>query len=374
MKASLSQSRIQINGLGVNLGKSISIVAYKSVLGVQDSISDTDFDLNTKYVLMSFQFNTTYKLSPVSFSLRQGFQYSLQQISNVVVNMGFEAFVADGVDNTIYKFTPNPVLQGWYDSLIVKPSAGLWTDLKNMTDGMSNDGDWNEMDLISVHAALETNEQRLRPFKNTAGVDYSIVGTPVIDSEGFLNDFSGSGVNCIKTGWKSAIHGVKFKLNDAYIGIYGDTVASSTSSAFNTIGCVDNNGGTLLTVFSTTTNVTISGTNIYLNSNNGLTGNLSKGGLANLAKRYYASNARTSSVNCNKFINGNTQTTTQNSNALTNEELIILGYMDIGSVPTTDTTHKSRALIVGSSNISSPRVSARLNTFFSARGLTISNY
>jgi len=51
-------------------------------------------------------------------------------------------------------------IQVWYDSLSVKPSAGLWSDLQTLYDGMVSDGDWVEMDFFSMIACMETNEQR----------------------------------------------------------------------------------------------------------------------------------------------------------------------------------------------------------------------
>jgi len=264
------------------------------------------------------------------------------------------------------------VLQPWYDSLSVKPSAGLWTDLKIMADGMNEDGDWEEADLISVHAALETDEQRLRPFKTTSGDDFIPTNSPTLSVEGY-NSSDGSD-RLIDCKWNPVDNGVKFTENNAYIGIYGVS-KTSTGSGNEIFGASNENGdfGNCIISTSLTTTAITNASQTMINGYFNTTSTPSKTGLSNTIKRYYVGIKRTSSSSITKYINGVQNVVGSLSTGLTPYDFSILG-VNYGGVYSTATLHTSRACIVGSSLIDHDRVAARLNTFFASRGLSIDNY
>lgn len=381
MKTSHSQSVFKFIGLGANSGKQIRIVAYKSKLGITDSLSDTGFDLSTKYTLMSIEFNTLFRLAPVRFSLRQGFEYSIQQISDESVISGFDAFVGDAMDGTIYKCTPS-VLQPWHDSLSVKPSSGLWSDLKTLADGTALDGDWDEMDLFGMVAAMETDEQRLRPLKTTSGDDCIIEGSPGLSVNGIdcpLQDISGLNLK-----WNPTDDGVKYTLNSAYIGGFGRTKISNILSSV-LIGSLyepvsNERYWSSLSIDSTTTSMT-SLTDSYINSGASLTQS-GKSGLANLAKTFFVSAKRVDSTNSIRHTNGSVSSNQLSPTSfLPTLDFGYLGrYTQFAGEPsvTFDTLSTNdfygRGYICGSSLINHDRVANRLRTFFIARGLPMDNY
>lgn len=263
------------------------------------------------------------------------------------------------------------VLQPWYDSLIVKPSEGLWTDLKIMADGMAEDGDWAEMDLISVNAAMETDEQRLRPFKTTSGNDFTKVGAPTLNFEGFQNPSPGNS-NYLWMNFVPSINGVKFTQNNAYIAIYGETNGDSDP---------------VMGAYSTTTSavlMTIDSSNISTRVNNAMSAinddslggyEASKTGLAVSVKRFYSSVIRLSSTTVRSYMSGTySNITSYSSNGVVDNNLALLGVHFGGDFIAGSTACKIRTCVIGSSSIDSDRVAARLNTFFAARGLSIANY
>jgi len=178
------------------------------------------------------------------------------------------------------------VLQDWYDSLAVKPSAGLWTDLKIMADGMNTDGDWGEADLISVHAGLETDEQRLRPFKTTSGDDFTLLGAPTLSIEGFDSNSN----NGIDSKWNPVDNGVKYKLNDCYMACYGVS-KSSTGTGMYFFGASDADDILYNSNISTrlTTTTLISDDECRINGIDYTNNTTLKTGLLDSVKRYYNS-------------------------------------------------------------------------------------
>lgn len=270
--------------------------------------------------------------------------------------------------------TPVSVLQTWYDSLSIKPSAGLWTDLKIMADGMDADGDWSEMDFMSMIACMETDEQRLRPLKTTSGDDMVKVGSPTFDSAGVVNPSPGSG-NYINTKWNPVDNGVKYTLDSALFAVYGDTI-TSTGSGVEMSG----SGDQLTSITSCLMNVTETTTSLSINTAsriNGVTNVITstKTGLSNAAKRYFCALIRTSSSSITKYVSGSSFVNPTNNSTVNNPyDFYLLGVNYENLFANSGTGHKARCLITGSSLVSPSRVQARLQTFFTARGLTITNF
>jgi len=268
---------------------------------------------------------------------------------------------------------PISVLQTWYDSLSVKPSAGLWADLKTMADGMNSDGDWSEMDFMSMIACMETDEQRLRPLKTSSGSDMIKVGSPTLDSSGVVNPSPGS-LNYINTKWNPTSNGVKYILTNSFLAAYGDTVTSTTSDLY-ICGAAEPNpaftNAALIEIWaSATTAVRSKG---YMHDSTGGPGASIKTGLSNSAKRYFGGIKRNGN-SITKFINSAPVWTTFLAPVgMPNLELLLLASNFAGTI-TADTRHIIRSLVFGSSLIDKTRVYTRLNTFFTARGLTITNF
>jgi len=264
-------------------------------------------------------------------------------------------------------------IQVWYDSLSVKPSEGLWTDIQNLYEGMNTDGDWTESDLISIHAALETDEQRLRPFKTTSGDDFTILGSPNLNTDGFRNPNSGVN-NLILTSWNPTDDGIKYTLNSAFIGVYGQTLISTLTSAF-AVGSQD----ALSSAPSITISVSSTTTTILNRNGSGINSisiggtNLTKSGLANSPKQFFASLKRISSTEVISYINNVSQNVTDSSEGLPTPDIALCGSNYI-SFYANNYVGYTRACIAGSSLIDHNRVAARLNTFFASRGLSIDNY
>jgi len=269
--------------------------------------------------------------------------------------------------------TPVSVLQTWYDSLSIKPSAGLWSDLKTMADGMNSDGDWSEMDFMSMIACMETDEQRLRPLKTTSGNDMVKVGAPTLNASGVVNPSPGS-LNYINTKWNPTSNAVKYTVNNAFLAAYGDTVTSTTAQLF-VAGAAETSPSFTNTALieiwaNSTTSLRSKG---YLHDGNSGAGFSTKSGLSNAAKRYFGGIKRSGST-LTKFINNGTPVTASLASVgMPNLELLLLASNFDGSI-TADTTHIIRTLVFGSSLIDNTRVYTRLNTFFTARGLTITNF
>jgi N-acetylneuraminic acid mutarotase len=90
----------------------------------------------------------------------------------------------------------SPLLQTWYNSLIVKTSPALTTKLSVFMDGLNSDGVLADSYLIApVGFGLETNEQRLRPLKTTSGDDLVAVNFLDISSSGITGNGSNSYVD-----------------------------------------------------------------------------------------------------------------------------------------------------------------------------------
>jgi hypothetical protein len=138
----------------------------------------------------------------------------------------------------------SPLLQTWYNSLIVKTSPALTTKLSVFMDGLDSDGVLADSYLIApVGFGLETDEQRLRPLKTTSGDDLVAVNSPTITSTGITGDGSNS---YIDLKWNMAVDAVATQNNlsiaawveddiaenKVEIGVFGGTNQSFLSRKF----------------------------------------------------------------------------------------------------------------------------------------------
>jgi hypothetical protein len=275
---------------------------------------------------------------------------------------------------------PASVLQSWYDSLIVKPSAGLWSDLKIMADGMNTDGDWSEMDLFGSVAGLETDEQRLRPFKTTSGNDCIIEGSPNLSINGIDDPFDTSSAG-LDLQWNPYVDGNKFTQNSAYICGFGITKISNISGRTfmggieEIIGVVVSKS--VISIDSDNTNMIIlNGSELNGISNQGA----SSKALLNSTKTFVIGIKRTDSANIVKYVNDNQFNSSIGSSVLPiNGNIGFYGYyyyLDGSPLFTgfIGTQTYGRGYIAGSSLIDHNRVANRLNTFYASRGLSVSNY
>ena len=276
---------------------------------------------------------------------------------------------------------PVSVLQPWYDSLSVKPSEGLWTDLKIMADGMNTDGDWGEIDLFPLFAALETDEQRLRPLKTTSGEDCVIEGTPNLSING-VDDPIITGNSGINVKWNPFDDGIKFTLNSAYVSGFGRTKISNIAfapllGAFQEFSLVRKS--VQLMIDTSATSVTM-GYDSFLNGSLSFTA-INKTGLLNTNKTFGIGLNRIVSNQGYRLANTHSSVQTNNTTSFVTRDLGFYGrYYEDDITPLFfegnfgGDNYFGRAMIAGSGLIDHNRVANRLNTFFLARGLPIDNY
>lgn len=146
--------------------------------------------------------------------------------------------------------TPSPLILTWYNSLAVKPSNALLTDLNTLVDGLNADGNWAKLDLFGLVAGMETQEQQLRPLITTSGDDFVIDGAPVLNANGVRND---GGLGRLNLKWNPTDDGAQYTLNSAFLSSYVgnfpigfDIAMGSTDSGSGNLSWLylDGSGGT----------------------------------------------------------------------------------------------------------------------------------
>ncbi len=120
---------------------------------------------------------------------------------------------------------PQTLLEIWYDSLIVKPSAGLYSDLQTLFNALNAAGEIDKMAFLSVIAGMETDEQRLRPIYTASGLDCTNENGATLDVNGAKSD---GATSYIDSRWNAALHGDgKYTQNlasmGAFVGNNGDS-------------------------------------------------------------------------------------------------------------------------------------------------------
>ena len=244
------------------------------------------------------------------------------------------------------------VLQPWYDSLSVKPSEGLWTDLKILAQTLVDAGKWSLIDFLSIIAAMETNEQRLRPLFTSSGLDITAVGGYTLDVNGFLGNGT---TGYLDFNWNGSLDAVNYALNDSCFGGYTGTLGTS--------------GRRMMGVSSTAlaSNCSIQRSASINYQINSVTPNASSTGGVNGLK----SIRRTSSTN----IVGKTNTT--DGSAVVNSSVAIPNFNFFGSALSIDgspfflSSDTQRMFFIGASSLQTDDILyTALNTFWAARGLT----
>jgi len=247
------------------------------------------------------------------------------------------------------------VLQPWYDSLSVKPSAGLWTDLKIMADGMNSDGDWVEADFVSLNAALETDEQRYKPLKTTSSSDIeNVSSTPSTSSAGIIAD----GLSTVSSKWNPSVNKVKYTLNSAYFGQYINT---------NTVDYFSQTSGDSSFSSSNTVVASLQGDNSFQSFDYGLMHNDGEDSPQIFLNPPDLSQNLFYSVSVN---GGNIYSKLNNLSDLLSSSPISIPNVELLIIDLTSDKINCRATIAGSGLINHNRIAARLNTFFASRGLT----
>nr|WP_298655706.1 hypothetical protein [uncultured Flavobacterium sp.] len=275
---------------------------------------------------------------------------------------------------------PNAFILSWYNALSVKPSAALTSALNDLTAGMNTDGDWTELDFFALAAGMETQEQALRPLKTTGSAtmtNFDNGGGGLVWS---VNGWAANTLDVIRTGYNLSTNSVKYTLNSAFIGFYGNTRANTETSAsvFSVYYTVD-----ALTQYQSDLIRTTDGTSVTVNcpplniDTSGFNSSISKSktnGNANFP--YYIGLKRTGAAASIAFINGsNSSNNTSPSSLIPVGEIPFMGILnnDIAT-PAQDWTGMEsgygRAGLIGSGSVSQDNTGSRLNTFFTARGLS----
>jgi len=285
-------------------------------------------------------------------------------------------FIGIGISPMFQRFgggsATQSVLQPWYDSLSVKPSAGLWTDLQIMADGMNTDGDWGEMDILYLAAALETDEQRLKPLKTSSNSDVTNISNILtFTSEGAIGDAAGG----LNFNWNPGVHGVKFALNSAFVGYYMRTSqATNGARALYTGDRVPDSYLEITRSIATSTITQTSRPNV-LNTALSLAA-ISKSKTGSTVPYFIGTKRKPDNDNYN-FLSGVKGTMTSfMPSVLANYTMGVYIYNDNTSGTNTitlteDTLDNFRLFVSGSGLIDEDRIASRINTFFTSRGLSI---
>jgi hypothetical protein len=121
--------------------------------------------------------------------------------------------------SSVVPIPPSPLIQTWYNGLLVKPSNNLMTALNTLVDGLDADGNWDKLDLFGLLAGLETEEQRLKPLITTSGEDFVKIGNPTLNNNGGKNNAS-FGSDYLDLKWNPTDDGIQYTLNSAFISTY----------------------------------------------------------------------------------------------------------------------------------------------------------
>ncbi len=275
-------------------------------------------------------------------------------------------------DSEFYRVSPN--LQSWYDALTVKPGFTLLKSLNTLIDGLVEDGDIPNMDLLAITGGMETDEQRFLPFKTTSGnnllpitAPYPVPGNLITNGLGVSSD----GSSCLSLRWNPALHGVNYKQNDALFGAYITLQGGGNSSIIGGEFTPDQIAYNAMTMY--TTGSTVRG---YLNSEGPTNLGSSSPVFQKRLKCLFRNNAATINVfNVNRITQSTNISTV--SQAPANIELYSLDshYIDL-TVPSDGPSQSTYngfigAFLIGNSSINLPRFQARLDQFFTERGMSV---
>jgi len=251
------------------------------------------------------------------------------------------------------------VLQDWYDSLAVKPSEGLWTDLKIMADGMSEDGDWDEMDLFGMPLGMETEEQSLKPFKTTSGLDFTKIGTITINQNGVTSNGTTGFLNL---NYIPSVDKVKFAPNSSFLASYVlDAGINATNKYLIGVSNSDIGQSTMLRTTIGTSSFSLRG-NLQTSDDNSL--NISNSLKTGLKSVKYN--------NIDKLTINNSGTTANATGVSLypeQDKSIYACCINLNNTASFFTVATLGAFIAGSSDCSHSNIENRINTYRIARGL-----
>lgn len=275
----------------------------------------------------------------------------------------------------------SPFLSAWYNALSVKPSIGLRTSLNILVDGLNSDGDLSEMDFLAIAAGMETEEQALRPLKTTGNSVQTNVDfvSSVASLPWSVNGWASNGSCGIMSGYNPVSNGVKYSLNSCFVGFYGNTRINSFSFSGVCGGdyTVDEIVFSYADLFVQAGAATIATSQSRGPNDSSLLNTATKSKTnGNTNVPFYAGIKRTAVNSKIAFMNGVVSINASfPSVIIPNIEFASVG-MNSGSGISGDSGTAiangriyARATIFGSGLISQSNTGARLNTFFSSRGL-----
>lgn len=257
---------------------------------------------------------------------------------------------------------PSALLLTWWTSLAVKPSNALMTSLNALVDGLNADGNWAKLDFFELIAGMETNEQRLRPLITTSGDDVLIVGAPIINANGVRNNAAAGYLN-LK--WNPTDNGIQYTNNSAFISTY----VGSAIAPFGSIAA-----------FMGWANQYTADANSYLSfddNGNNVSGVLNYDGTS----MAFPGIINVTSVYYHAF-----EVNSGNSKVYKNLDIDTFGFNGPGILPTSDLYGADmsyedgspygsyddailRHFMAGSGTANQTTILARLNTFYTSRGL-----
>ncbi len=268
----------------------------------------------------------------------------------------------------------SPYLRRWYDSLGTKPSGALLGALNILVNGLDHDGVYGKIDLLSVVAGMETDEQRLRPLITTSGNDISLVGSSIkLDNSGasLLVKDQNLDNSHFELHWIPSLHGVNYKINDAFIGLYLEGVGQNYD-----MGVIDTTvaNGIRAAAVNVTTSPDGTVSNDFV-SVNGMDAYLQNASYFRSNFANYVANFRIDSSMVYSFISG--QTSDPQSVPVCSG---LPAYQMYGGAqnlvnegtefPQCNFMTRHRAYLTGAGSADQQKIYNRLNEFFSSRGLT----
>lgn len=253
----------------------------------------------------------------------------------------------------------------WQSALAgTKPSGILLFYLDDLISGVDSDGDLVEMDYFHMVRGMETDEQRLKPLKSTAGLDADLVG-----SGAAADVFDRTGIKCtaatqkgMRIKWKPITNKVKVSQdnNSLFVTFSGSTAGSSTQFYCGIAGAGSvnwnlgkNAGGTM-------------------NNTRAWTSGFSSGG-SHTANAFFGIR-RTSSTAYESYINGTTSAASTNTSAAVSDVYFRMpgnaNNSDSGDMIFPHTTALLHCIGIGSNAVTFGDVRSRLNTYYTGLGFS----
>ncbi len=253
--------------------------------------------------------------------------------------------------------TPSGLLLSWWTSLAIKPSDALMTALNTMADGMNTDGDWTTLDLFGLVAGMETQEQQLRPLLTTSGDDFVINGVPILNANGVKNN---SGTGYLELKWNPTDDGSQFTVNSCFISTYVGSVPNPGYGTAYYLGSAD----TALFGDSYITNNSAGALIGILNDDGGMAGPQ----ITNATDVFYGA-VVLAGGNRTLYKNATTNVSAFAAPALVANDFYGCNMNVDGSPVGSTEDSYLRHFMAGAGTANQTQIQARLNTFYTARGL-----